>query len=293
MKFEMILDIAFPKDVIEDDPGTVSFDVFSAEDITALLAFMSSDANKNTTDMSTCLSCIQAVTNQFTSGFKSQVCEALHNQRSHLPVTAQQQSSLFLFKSALESQLILTLHEVSKGDAAVSQYKDTIDFMKSIFSTIFLDKVKAAVDKRRCKVELNGDDEHHFELYKKLCINYWCSKYGDNALETSQHSKTIAEYATSDQTPTPSEPLPKSISRLSPKRTSRSQTYLNDSTEISPKRITRSQKQLDNVEDGKVPHTMVELHPNKRVLNMKELQGSIDGEMSQRPNKCSRTMERY
>jgi hypothetical protein len=163
--------------------------------------------------------------------------------------------------------------------------------MKSIFSTIFLDKVKAAVDKRRCKVELNGDDEHHFELYKKLCINYWCSKYGDNALQTSQHSKTIAEYATSDQTPTPSEPLPKSISRLSPKRTSRSQTYLNDSTEIRPKRITRSQKQLDNVEDGKVPHTMVELNPNKRVLNMKELQGSIDGEMSQRPNKCSRTME--
>jgi len=199
MKFEMILDIAFPKDVIEDDPGTVSFDVFSAEDITALLAFMSSDANKNTTDMSTCLSCIQAVTNQFTSGFKSQVCEALHNQRSHLPVTPQQQSSLFLFKSALESQLILTLHEVSKGDAAVSQYKDTIDFMKSIFSTIFLDKVKAAVDKRRCKVELNGDDEHHFELYKKLCINYWCSKYGENALQTSQHSKTIAEYATSDR----------------------------------------------------------------------------------------------
>ncbi len=78
--------------------------------------------------------------------------------------------------------------------------------MKSIFSTIFLDKVKAAVDKRRCKVALNGDDEHHFELYKKLCINYWCSKYGDNALETSQQSKTIAEYATSDQTPTPSEP---------------------------------------------------------------------------------------
>jgi len=80
MKFEMILEIAFPKDVIQDDPGTVSFDVFSAEDITALLAFMSSDANKNTTDMSTCLSCIQAVTNQFTSGFNSQVCEALHNQ---------------------------------------------------------------------------------------------------------------------------------------------------------------------------------------------------------------------
>ena len=163
--------------------------------------------------------------------------------------------------------------------------------MKSIFSTIFLDKVKAAVGKWRCKEALSGDDEHHFELYKKLSINYWYSKYGDNSLETSQQSKPFAEYATSEQTPTPSVPQPKSISRLSPKRTSHSQTYLNDSTEISPKRITRSQKQLDNVEDSKVPHTLVELNPNKQTLNQKELQGSIDGKMSQRPNKCSRSME--
>ena len=156
MNFEMILDIAFPKDVIQDEPGIVSFDVFSAEDITDMLALMSSDANKNATDKSACLLSIMAVSNQFTSGSKSQVCDALHNQRSHLPVTAQQQSALFLFQSALESQLSLTLHEVSKGDAAVSHYKGTIEFMKSIFSSIFLDKVKAAADKRRCKEALSG-----------------------------------------------------------------------------------------------------------------------------------------
>jgi hypothetical protein len=145
-----------PNDANKDEPGIVSFDVFSAEDITDMLALMSSDANKNATDKSACLLSIMAVSNQFTSGSKSQVCDALHNQRSHLPVTAQQQSALFLFQSALESQLSLTLHEVSKGDAAVSHYKGTIEFMKSIFSSIFLDKVKAAADKRRCKEALSG-----------------------------------------------------------------------------------------------------------------------------------------
>jgi hypothetical protein len=172
MNFEMILDIAFPKDGNKDELTIVSLDVFSVEDITDILALLSSPANTNKNDKSSCLLSINEVSNQCTSGFKAQVCDALHNHWSHLHVTAQQQSALFLFQSALESQLSLTQHEVSKGAKAVSQYKDTIEFVKSIFSSLFLGKVQSAVNKLRSKEPLSADDKHHFELYKKISINY-------------------------------------------------------------------------------------------------------------------------
>jgi hypothetical protein len=40
-----------------------------------------------------------------------------------------------------------------------------------------------------------------------------------------------------------------------------------------------------------VLHTLAQLNPNKQTLNQKELQDSVDGKMSQRPNKCPRSLE--
>jgi glutamyl-tRNA reductase len=79
MNFEMILDIAFPKDGNKDELTIVSLDVFSVEDITDILALLSSPANTNKNDKSSCLLSINEVSNQCTSGFKAQVCDALHN----------------------------------------------------------------------------------------------------------------------------------------------------------------------------------------------------------------------
>jgi hypothetical protein len=65
------LTLHFPKDVNKDEPAIVSLDVFSAEDITDILALLSSQANKNANDKSSCLLSINAVSNKFTSGFKA------------------------------------------------------------------------------------------------------------------------------------------------------------------------------------------------------------------------------
>jgi hypothetical protein len=160
--------MAFPKDGDTDEPTIVSLDVFSAEDITDILALLSSNSCIDSNDMSSCLLSIKAVSNQFTSGFKAQVCDALHNHQSHQPVTAHEHSALVLFQSSLESHLSLTHYAVSEGAVAVSQYKDTIEYMKSIFSSLFLGKVQSAVNKLHSKAPLSADDEHHFEVYKNF-----------------------------------------------------------------------------------------------------------------------------
>jgi hypothetical protein len=110
-------------------------------------------------------SALAAVSAQFTDVFKEQVQEALSQQRANDTISAEDNTSVVLFNTAIQSYMSLCMDSLHPDILFRVQLRHTAEIVHHQFSPLFLEEVKVAVEKLCSNVAITQVERHKVDLY--------------------------------------------------------------------------------------------------------------------------------
>jgi len=163
----VVLDISFPFDGLTSDDVRGSVDFFDFQDIKTLMVTNGTDSDvEYSEEEEACFySALAAVSAQFTDVFKEQVQEALSQQRANDTISAEDNTSVVLFNTAIQSYMSLCMDSLHPDILFRVQLRHTAEIVHHQFSPLFLEEVKVAVEKLCSNVAITQVERHKVDLY--------------------------------------------------------------------------------------------------------------------------------
>ena len=114
------------------------------------------------------------VSAQFTDVFKEQVQEALSRQRANDTISAEDNTSVVLFNTAIQSYMSLCMDSLHPDILFRVQLRHTAEIVHCQFSQLFLEEVKVAVEKLHNNVAIMQVECHKVDLYVTVFNQVQC-----------------------------------------------------------------------------------------------------------------------
>jgi len=181
------LDISFPFDGLALDDVRGSVDLFDFQDIKTLMVTNGTDSDvEYSEEEEACFySALAVVSAQFTDVFKERVRKALSRQRANDTISVEDNTSVVMFKTAIQSYISLCMDSLHPDILFRVQLRHTAEIVRRQFSPLFLEEVKVAVEKLHNNVAIMQVEHHKVDLYVTIF----------NAVQTQRWNHDVASSA--------------------------------------------------------------------------------------------------